>query len=176
MKLMSKILTFFSLMILVPGCGVYTFTGDSIDYSTTKTISIQTFFNDSGNGPPSISQTLTEELKDYYQRNTKLSLVPIDGDIQIEGSIVSYRQSLVGASAASSRLDIDDAAQESLTITVKVSYINVQDDTFDFDKNFSWHAEYDPTQSEFLSIENDLVDEIIEQIVLDIFSASVANW
>ena len=81
------------------------------------------------------------------------------------------------ASGSQNFEDTDIAALQRLTITVRVTYINTQDDSFDFDnKNFSFYADYDPEKQDFNSIEAQLVEEIYDAIVLDIFNATVANW
>jgi hypothetical protein len=69
----------------------------------------------------------------------------------------------------------DVAALTRLTITVKVSYINITDDEFDFDRNFSFYADY-KNDLALTAVEDRLIDEIFDQIILDIFNASVANW
>lgn len=158
------------------GCGVYSFTGANI---TAETISIQKFNDEIGNGPPNLSQLFTEKIRDYYQQNTSLSIVQNEGELQIEGSIVGYNLTPMAPRASGSQNfeDTDIAALQRLTITVKVTYINTADDSFDFDsKNFSFYADYDPEKQDFNSIEAELVEEIYDQIVLDIFNATVANW
>lgn len=160
------------------GCGVYSFTGANIS-PDIKTISIQKFNDEIGNGPPNLSQLFTEKIRDYYQQNTSLSIVQNEGELQLEGSIVGYNLTPMAPRASGSQNfeDTDIAALQRLTITVKVTYINTTDDSFDFDsKNFSFYADYDPEKQDFNSIEAELVEEIYDQIVLDIFNATVANW
>lgn len=169
---------FYILLLLVPlnGCGIYSFTGDSIDYTRVSTISITTFYNDAGNGPPNLNQTFTESLRDYYVRNSKLKLTESNGDLQLEGSIIRYETRLQTPVASSNNSDINETGLERLTIAVKAKYINTTDDTFDFDKTFSFYADYDPNKESFISIEDQLIEEITDQLVIDIFNASVANW
>ncbi len=160
------------------GCGVYSFTGANIS-PEIKTISIQKFNDEIGNGPPNLSQLFTEKIRDYYQQNTSLSIVQNEGELQLEGSIVGYNLTPMAPRASGSQNyeDTDIAALQRLTITVKVTYINIIDDSFDFDnKNFSFYADYDPEKQDFNSIESQLVEEIYDAIVLDIFNATVANW
>ena len=152
--------------------------GISIDYDKTKTISIQNMYNDATLGPVNMPQTLTNSLRDYYQQNTNLVLVDgnTEGDLQIEGGIVSFRTSPISPQASGSSSQGDTAALTRLTITVKVTYINTSDDTFNFeDRSFSFFKDFD-SGTNLTSIENQLVDEIFEQIIMDIFNASVANW
>ncbi|MCK5105053.1 MAG: LptE family protein, partial [Cyclobacteriaceae bacterium] len=80
----------FLFVIVLTGCGVYSFTGANIS-PEIETISIQTFYDEIGSGPPNLSQLFTEKIKDYYQQNTSLSIVSSEGDLQLEGNIVGYR-------------------------------------------------------------------------------------
>lgn len=172
-------ITIFLLTITVylSSCGIYSFTGASIS-PDIKTISIQRFVDEIGAGPATMSQNFTETIRDYYQQNTNLILVDNDGDLQIEGSITGYKIApLAPTSSGSSNYDdADIAGMQRLTITVRASYLNTKDDSFDFDKTFSFYKDYDPDTEPLRSNEEDFVDEIFEQIVLDIFNASVANW
>jgi len=165
---------FFYLIALMSSgsCGVYSFTGTSI---SAETISIQNFYNEADQGPPNLSQTFADKMRDYFQQNTNLTLVTVEGELQFEGSIVSYRLSPVAPTASGDPNVADVAALTRLTITVKVVYINITDDEFDFDNSFSFYADYKNDQS-LTSVEERLIDEIFDQIILDIFNTSVANW
>ena len=176
MKIKLTILSL-SFLLISNACGIYSFTGATLS-PDIKTISVQTFFDEIGTGPPNLSQKFTELFKEYFQRNTSLSIIDSEGDLQFEGSITGYRLSPI-APTSQGNLNVpgaDIAALQRLTITVKTSYINITDETKDFDQNFSFYADYDPETQNFNSIENDLVDEIFEQIVLDIFNATIADW
>lgn len=172
---MSKLHWLFTipLLFITNSCGVYSFTGTTI---TAKTISIQTFYNDANNGPANLAVLLTDQLRDYYQQNTSLSLVQDGGELQVEGSVTGYRLSPVAPSAASNAQTNDQANLTRLTITVKVSYVNLEDQEQSFNnKNFSFYADFDNDQG-LTSVENQLIQEIYDQIILDIFNATVANW
>src|SRR5690606_33018136 len=116
------------------------------------------------------------ELTDYFLQNTNLGLVQENGDLHFEGSIVGYRLTPVAPTAVGDETRTDVAGLMRLTITVKAVYINSQDDSFDFDKNFSFYGDYDPQTTSLSAAEGQLIDEIFEQLVYDIFNASVANW
>lgn len=165
------------LSFILLGCGVYSFTGSSL--ADEKTISIQTFYDEAGNGPPNLSQLFTEKIKDYYQQNTSLSLTNNEGDLQLEGSITGYRLTPMAPKASGNQNyeNADVAALQRLTITVNVTYMNIKNDEFDFDnKSFSFYVDYDPDKQDFNSIEPELVEEIFDQIIMDIYNATVANW
>jgi hypothetical protein len=177
MKLKSRAISIFLLLSLftLPGlynCGVYTFTGTTI---AAETLSIQNFFNDADGGPPDLSQNFSDQLRDYFQTNTNLTLVQVNGELTMEGSVVGYRLSPLAPTSSNDPDRGDAAALTRLTITVKVAYVNTLDPEFDFDKNFSFYADYD-SDLDLTNVEETLIDEIFEQIILDIFNASVANW
>jgi hypothetical protein len=67
------------------------------------------------------------------------------------------------------------AAQNRLTISVRVKYTNVQDPEQSFDKAFSQYEDYD-SQSSLSNVEGELVEAIVKKLVEDIFNAAVANW
>ena len=69
----------------------------------------------------------------------------------------------------------DLAAQTRLTITVKVKYVNNKDHADDWEKSFSAYSDYDSTKL-LSDVEEDLTTEIIDDLVEDIFNASIANW
>lgn len=177
-SMIKQLYIFLFLVITLAACGVYSFTGANIS-PEIKTISIQTFYDEVGTGPPNLSQLFTETIKDYYQQNTSLTLTDVEGDLQLEGNITGYRLTPMAPRASGSQNfeDTDIAALQRLTITVKVTYINTQDDSYDFEsQSFSFYQDYDPEKEDFNSIEATLVEEIYEAIILDIFNASVANW
>ena len=170
----------FSLIVLLTflsfatGCGVYSFTGASIS-ADIKTISIQTFYNNAPLGPSNMSVLFTESVKDYFQQNTSLELADSNGDLQIDGFISNYTVTPVAATASGRNDGVDFSALSRITITVSASYINLKDPSFDFDRTFSFFKDYDNTL-DLSSNEEAFVEEIFDQIILDIFNASVANW
>lgn len=173
--MIKNIVSIFSLSLIglvLNGCGVYTFTGTTI---TAETIQIDNFYSEVTQGPPNIEQTFTNKLRDYFQQNTNLTLVDNNGELFFEGGLVSYRLTPVAPTASESNDVGDQAALTRLTISVNVVYANSTDDTFDFDRDFYFYADFDSELS-LTTVEDRLVDEIFDQIILDIFNASVANW
>ena len=67
------------------------------------------------------------------------------------------------------------AAQNRLTVTVKITYNNKKYPEEDFEKSFSAYADYDSTQS-LDAVESSLCEEIVEKLCEDILNATVANW
>lgn len=148
-------------------CGLYSFTGAS--YGTAKTVSIEYFQNRSSYVNANLSNTITENLKDKFMTQTPLTLVKSGGDLNFEGIITGYTITTAGIKAG------ETAAYNRLTITIKVTFTNQTAPENDFEKSFSRYAEYNVDQS-FSTVEQSLVDEIVELLIDDIFNDSVVNW
>ena len=158
------------------GCGVYSFTGASIS-PEIKTISIETYFNNSPLGPSNMSVLFTEKLKDYFQKNTSLILVDSEGDLQLEGSIDDFSTSPVAPTAEGGKNAQYFTGLTRLNVRVTSSYLNTQEDQFNYDnKSFSFYKDFDQNSQELSANEQEFLEEIFDQIILDIFNSSVANW
>jgi len=169
---LASLLLFASLLINT-SCGVYSLTGTTI---TAETLSIQTFYNDANNGPANLAIIFTDNLRDYYQQNTSLSQVIEGGELQIEGAVTGYRLTPVAPSAAANDQINDQANLTRLTITISVDYINLEDEEQNFTKkSFSFFSDFDNDLG-LTAVEDQLIKEIYDQIILDIFNTTVANW
>ncbi|KOF03162.1 hypothetical protein OB69_07520 [Roseivirga seohaensis subsp. aquiponti] len=172
----SLILSIALLASTLFGC-TYGFSGASIDYNTTKTISIANFFNDAVDGGlPNMGQLFTEDMKDYFQRNTKLELVPSKGDLQFEGAISRYNISPQAVVSSGNQNVADRSGLMRLTIGVEVAFTNVNKEEENFKRTFSFYADYDPQTTSLTSVEPELVSQIFKEIIFEIFQASVAQW
>ncbi len=173
MRIFSSVMVLAVMIFWLSGCGIYSFRGGQVD---AESITINDFQNESGGGPPDLAQSFSNKIKDYYQRNTNLALVPSGGELLIEGVITGYRLTPVSPQASSNERYGDLSALTRLTITIQVTYINENNDEFDFEnRSFSFYSDFDSDEN-LTSIENTLIEEIYDQIILDIFNASVANW
>ncbi len=150
-------------------CGIYSFSGTSIQ-SDVHTITIDFFEYKAPKVNPSLSNDLTEALRSQFRRMTSLEQVDQDGDLEISGQITGYdvRASSVAAG--------DVATQNRLTVTVKVDFTNRKYPEDDFSgKSFSAYADYDSNNS-LDAVESTLCADIIDQIVENVFNATVAQW
>ena len=154
---------------LVQSCGIYSFTGTSIQ-PDVKSITINYFEYKAPKVNPSLSNMMTEELQDKFTRLTKLEQVDMDGDLEIRGEITGYDVKATAISAS------EQATQNRLTVNVSISFINRKYPEDDFEnKGFSAYADFDANQS-LEAVESGLCEEIVEQLCEDIFNATVANW
>ncbi len=166
---MRKFLVLAALTLSVCSCGIYSFSGTSIQ-PDINTITIGYFEYRALKVNPSLSNDLTEAIRTRFRRMTRLEQVDTDGDLEITGEVTGYT---VAASAVAAG---DVASKNRLTITVKVNFTNRKypEDNFE-DKNFSGYADYDSTLS-LDAVEAGLTTEIVDKLVEDIFNATVAQW
>ena len=74
-------LAFIVVAFVVQSCGIYSFTGTSIQ-PDVKSITINYFEYLAPKMNPSLSNQLTEALQEKFIKLTKLELVDIDGDLE----------------------------------------------------------------------------------------------
>lgn len=155
-------------ILILASCGIYSFSGTSIQ-PDVKTITINYFEYKALRVNPSLSNDLTEAMRNQFRKMTKLEQVEMDGDMEITGEITGYDVTPAAVTAN------EVAARNKLTVTVKVSFKDRLHPEEDFDKSFSAYSEYDSTNS-LDAVESTLCAEIIDKIVEDVFNASVAQW
>lgn len=156
--------------LAVVSCSVsYKFNMSSIDYTKVKTIQIADFPIRSSYVWGPMGPMFNNKLKEQYADHTKLSQVKRNGDLKIEGEITNYSQRNKSVSAEGY------SAQTELSITVNVRFTNNTNHQEDFEQQFTATASYETTQS-LAAVQEQLVTEMIDDIVDQIFNATVANW
>jgi hypothetical protein len=151
------------------GCAVkYSFTGASIS-PMVKSYTIYNFPNRAKLVNPTLSDYFEEQMRDKFTRQTSLDYNNSDGDLEFEGTIEGYDVKPVSVQEG------DIAAQNRLTIRIKVKFTNNQDPEQNFESEFSAYEDFS-SQYIITDVEDQLVESIIEKIVDDIFNKSVANW
>jgi hypothetical protein len=151
------------------GCKVnYSLSGASIS-PDVKTINIKYFTKTASLGPPSLSQSFTEKLKDKFLTQTSLTLITEKADLTLEGTISGY--SITPQSIQAN----ETAARNRLSITVSVNFTNLKDEKQNFESSFTQYAEYESSLN-ISAVEDGLITEINEKLVDDIFNKAVINW
>ncbi len=160
------LITYFSLLT---SCGIYSFSGTSIP-PDVKTFSVSEFNNQADIVVPTLSQTFTNALRDKFNTETNLTLIKADGDLSFDGVITGYRVTNVAPTGN------ETAALNRLTITVRVDFKNTKSEKGEeWTESFSRFADY-PGTVNLSSVEGQLIDEIIDQIIQDIFNKAAVNW
>ncbi len=167
-----KLFSLAIFILILSGCKInYSFTGASIP-PEVKTINIIYFPNNASLVVPTLSQTLTDGLRDRFTSETSLDLVNEGGDLIMEGSITGYRTSPV---AIQTNQGEDQAALNRLTISIEVTYTNTFDDNLSFESNFSRYADYS-SQQNLEEAQDGLIEEINTMLIDDVFNKAVVNW
>ena len=154
--------------LAVASCGIYSFTGTSIQ-ADVNTITIPYVEYKALRVNPSLSNDLTEALQEKFRKLTRLEQVDVDGDLELVCEVTGYDVKATAVTAD------EMASQNRLTVTVKVEFTNKKYPEDDVSKSFSAYEDFDATQS-LDAVEGTLCETIIEKIVEDIFNATVAQW
>ena len=167
---MKRLIPLLAAVLLLVSCGIYTlsFSGTSIQ-PDVNTITINYFEYKALRVNPSLSNELTEAIRNQFRRMTRLEQVDLDGDMELSGEVTGYDVTPAAVTAD------EVAARNKLTVTVKVTFTDKKHPEEDFDKSFSAYSEYDSSNT-LDAVESSLCAEIIEKLVEDIFNAAVAQW
>ena len=159
------------LLLMGTSCSIsYKFNGATIDYTRIKTVTIEDFPNQAPLVYPPLSQMFSERLREQFRRNTRLEPVENNGDLILEGAIVGYELTPMAMQ--------EDAlsAMTRFTITVRVSYTNMVEEKKSFSgRTFTSSEEFD-SNNLFSDIQEGLANELIDDLVKQIFNATVEDW
>jgi len=147
----------------------YSFSGGKDLHPSIKTITIEYFPNRASLVQPSLSNVFTENLKNKFISQTNLELINYGGDIIFEGEITNYDV------AAQSYQGNETAAFNRLTISIKVKFTNTVEPQKSFEQTFTRYADFESSLS-LMAVEDDLIQEICDEIIVDIYNRSVVNW
>ena len=157
-------------LITLASCKVsYQFNGASIDYNLVKTMQISDFQNQALNQYAPLLQTFNEKLRDIYSRNTKLQFTSVSPDMQLEGEITKYELTPlgIGADAISN--------QTRLTMDVRIRFRNNKNPDEDKEQTFSAYQDFSSSVM-IDNVQDQLINDLTNEIVDQIFNATMANW
>lgn len=165
-----KVLMLTAMAVCLVACSVsYKFNGASIDYSKTKTIQIADFPIRSSFVWGPMGPMFNNRLKDEFANHTQLEQVKRNGDLKLEGEIVSYEQRNKGVSSEGY------SSMTELSMTVNVRFTNNKNHNEDFEQQFTASESYENTQS-LNAVQESLVEVMCKNLCEQIFNATVANW
>ena len=167
---MKTYLTLLYMVVLLASCQVqFKMNGASIDYTQIKTISVANFPNRATLVYPPLEAQFNNALKDIYTRQTRLSFVPQNGDMQLSGEITGYSvmPMAIGSDAISK--------ETKLTVTVKVKYVNTKNSAEDFETSFSASQNF-PSSRMITDVQDELLTDIVKELTETIFNKTAANW
>ena len=145
-------------------------TGGNVD-TNLKTLTVMQFNNESPLVVAYHAQRFTEQIKDRFLTQSRLSLININGDVQLSGSIINYTILPIAVAGVSS----SGATQNRMTIGVKVKYENRLNANENWEQTFSSYFDF-PASDNLSSVEKDYIEKINDQITQDIFNKSLGKW
>lgn len=165
-------LTAIAVAILLASCSIQIGLAPitSIDYNVVKSVGITDFENHADYVYATLTTTFNQTLRDMFIQQTRLTVNNGAGDLELSGEITGYATTneAVDASGYSSKV--------RLTLTVKVNYVNNTNHDEDFDnKTFTAYQTYDATES-LTSVQDGLIELMVDDITEQIFNSTVANW
>lgn len=157
------------LFTLATSCKVK-YSSKNLNIGDAKSFQVNLFQNNTSLVEPGLHQDFTRALQEQIQNQTGLELVNSGSDLFYEGEIIEYRISPTTATAQNT------AAQNRLTITVKVHFINNSRDDTEFDRSFSFFYDYDGIKQLDGSLKSTAHKEIFDRLTQDIVLASLDDW
>jgi len=165
-----KHITILLLSLLVVGCKMkVSFTGASIE-ADVNTINVKYFDNRASFVEDILSDYFTNEIRDKYESETRLSLINSNNaDLLLEGQIVTYdiKPATVNAD--------EEADLNRLTVGVKVKFTNVKHPEKNFEQTFSDYEDFS-SDSDYDAEVQGLIETISEKIIDKVFLKTVADW
>ena len=155
------------LPLFFSGCGVYSFSGASIE---GKTIRFGVLENRARNVVPTLSPTLTDKIRGRILSQT--GLTPKNSglvDYDLTGTIMGYEVTVAGVQ------NVQEASQNKLTITVEIVFKNNLNEKAGFTQSFSRFAIF-PASQNVQAVESQLIDAIGTELADDIFNKAFVNW
>lgn len=166
-----RFIIFLFLISLLPACTFkMNFTGGNVD-ENLKTLTVNQFNNESPLVVAYHAQIFTEQLKDRFQNQTRLSIVNVNGDVQLSGSIVNYTITPIAVAGTSQ----SGATQNRMTIGIKVKYENKLSPNENWEQTFSSYFDF-PAGESLSAVERTYIEKVNEQITQDIFNKSLGKW
>src|SRR5690606_9662602 len=105
-------------------------------------------------------------------RNSNLTILQRDGDLQMEGQIVNFA---ITPAAIQREGNNDIAGLNRLTLGIQVRFTNTKYTDESFDQLFTVSRDFGQNV-EITQIPPATIEELTEQLTADIFNKTVANW
>jgi len=142
-----------------------------------ETFYVAEFDNTSNNVVPTLATNFAQKLIDKVRTEGKLSLTEYEPHVEFSGTITTFRVSSVapeeGQTTAFNRLDIGIRIEfkNNLEGDAGIS----ADPKKNWSQTFSFFEDYASDQN-LLDIQDELIENITDQIVEDIFNRAFSDW
>jgi len=157
------------LLFLTTG-GCYSFKGISID-PEVNTFFVRNFETLATNAPPTVGLDFGERLKDKVRSETRLKLQTDNADVEFTGKITDYRVIPVAPKPG------EQVSLNRLEVRMRIGFINNKDEKKNWtsEREFSHFAEFS-NSIDLLTVQDQLVRQIGDQLLEDIFNAAFNDW
>lgn len=154
----------------------YSFTGNTLT-PEMRTIEVKNFPNNAAYVNTQLAQDFSVQLRNRFLQRTTLKGTTQNPDLMVEGEITGYDITYASVTAAPQDAPggVISAAQNKLTISVKVHYENKINPSLNFDRTYSDEAAFS-SDMDINTIETTQVKIVTERIINKIFNDIVANW
>ena len=153
-------------LLSLSGCGIYSFSGATV--GNAETVAIHFFENKAAIVVPELSQLFTEGVREKFLNETPLAVTKTKGDWDISGYISRYETSYLAVTQ-------DQPAKTRLNMSVRLNFINTLDEDKSFERTFDQFVDFDASQ-DLNAVQDQLIEELIDRLLTDIFNATVNNW
>ncbi|WP_443937313.1 LptE family protein [Pedobacter sp. MW01-1-1] len=150
----------------------YKFSGASTD--GLKTVAVRVFENNAPLVVPTLSNQVTESLKNRIRTQTRLIIAQGEADAVFDGRITGYEIKPVALQAGST----PTSGANRLTITVSVKYTNnvKGQEKSSFEQSFSRYYDFPLNGANIQSLLPAAIENINKQLSEDMFNAAFAQW
>lgn len=152
--------------LLSTGC--YSFRGTSIPPSV-NTFYVESFEDQTTGAAPTLAQDFTILLTDKIRSESRLQPTETDPDIEFKGTVTRFQ-----VTAEAPQPD-EQVSFNNLNIEVYIEYSEKDNEDAAWQKSFPFFRPF-PADVTLLEVQDQLIQEISEQIVEDIFNKAFTNW
>jgi hypothetical protein len=150
-------------------CGFYKLSQGGNFPAEVTSIHVDFFNNKANIIAPTLSPSLTDKLRDKFLSESKLNLTDNEPSLNLSGHITGYDVEAVASK------DNSTATLNRLRITVHAKLVSDVAEKFNFEQDFVKFLEFDAAKS-LSEVENDLIDEITDMLVQEIFNKVAMDW
>jgi hypothetical protein len=134
-----------------------------------RTLQVEAFPNEAAVIVPTLSQTLTEAIRQKFITQTSLVLVRSGGDIVLRGRITDYQLAPVAIQGG------QQAAQNRLSITIFVECQSARFPEISWQQSFMNFVDFPATVS-LGQVQETLVQELCDRLAQDVVNKTLSNW
>ena len=163
---MKRFLIFIFIALTLNSC--YSFRGVSIPADVNTFYVRQVKLTDFA-APADTPERFMEQFRQKVRSQSSLKWDETDPHIEFDCSISSFKVSNEGNQQG------NEVSLNKLTISVKVEYINNNEEEDTWQKTFSFGIPFDPSE-DLQEVQDGYIEDIFDQISENIFNEAFTNW